>query len=718
MLARSADHGVRFTRRELLRLSVAAVALIVLLTATLAADVAPTGLGLEVGAIAQTSISAPRAITYVSDITTKRAQSDAADAVPPQYDYSPERAASVASQQGEAFDQEVSAADAAFAASDLNAVNRGDLLASTLPNLTDAAHATLAKLSPERWRVVRGEAARVLDTMERTELRDTDLATQKQFLSSRIQAGLSDDERELAVELISTLLVANSSYSADLTQQARDTASAGVAPVSVTVQQGQIIVDQGHPITAQQLETINALGINDAHVDTARLVGWLLLAVLLVGLLLAWVWRFRPELWHRNNVLLLVGLMLAVATLALKLTAGRSILPFFVPTAAVGMLLAILLDAGAATVVIAVLAVIAGAINGFSLELASYVFLGGLAGIIWVRRGDRLHVFVQAGFAVALVNIAVVSVFVLLGERDLDLTGILQLWGASIASGAAAAVVTVGSFAALGNLFGILTVFQLLELANPSQAVLRRLLTETPGTYHHSLMVGNLAERAAESIGADPLLARTAAYYHDIGKLNNPLGFIENQAGGENIHDELPPEVSAQILKAHVADGIDIAYKSRLPKALISFIPQHHGTALMSYFYAKAREEAAAPYGGIATPDGLKAADAVDARTFRHAGPKPQSREAAILMLADSVEASVRSLSSRDEATIRAMVRRIIDERLKDGQFDECDLTLRDIEKIREAFVSQLLGMYHQRIAYPQNKVVELESRRGAGTGA
>ena len=450
----------------------------------------------------------------------------------------------------------------------------------------------------------------------------------------------------------------------------------------------------------------------------ARLAGWFLLAALLVGLLLAWVWRFRPDLWHRNNVLLLVGLMLVFTAFAVKVTAGRSILPFFLPIAAAGILLAILLDAGAAVVLMAVLAVIAGAVNNNSLEIATYVFMGGFAGIVAVKRGDRLHLFVRAGLAVSVVNIAVVSIFVLLGERDLDLTGILQLWAASVASGAGSAVVAVGSFAVLGNLFGILTVFQMLELANPSQELLKRLLVETPGTYHHSLMVGNLAERAAESVGGDPLLARIASYYHDVGKLNSPLAFIENQSGGENVHDELPPEVSAQILKAHVADGIDIAYRAKLPKVLISFIPQHHGTALMSYFYAKARQEAAAPFGGVGTVEGKRAADAVDARRFRHAGPKPQSREAAILMLADSVEASVRSLSSRDEATIRAMVSRIIDERLGDGQFNECDLTLRDIERIREAFVSQLLGMYHQRIAYPQNKVVELESRRGTGTGA
>jgi putative nucleotidyltransferase with HDIG domain len=275
--------------------------------------------------------------------------------------------------------------------------------------------------------------------------------------------------------------------------------------------------------------------------------------------------------------------------------------------------------------------------------------------------------------------------------------------------------------------FGILTVFQLLELANPSQPLLRRLLVETPGTYHHSLMVGNLAERAAEAIGADPLVTRVAAYYHDVGKLANPLAFIENQAGGENIHDQLEPEVSAQVLKQHVADGIDTAYAAKLPKALIAFIPQHHGTAIMSYFYARAKERAAEPFGGLVTAAGEKAAAAVDERRFRHAGPKPQTREAALIMLADGVEASVRSLAARDEPAIRAMVGRIIDERTSDGQFDECDLTLRDLERIRNAFVQQLLGMYHTRIAYPQNTVVELESRRvaaaaggraGAGAGS
>lgn len=562
--------------------------------------------------------------------------------------------------------------------------------------------------------MVRDEAGRVLDTVERSELRDTEVAAVRARLAGRM-VGLSQAEAELAAQLIASLVVPNSSYSEELTNQARDRAAEAVAPVVVSIQRGEIIVRRGEPIDTFAYEKIVAFGLDRARPDLARLAGYVFLAVLAVVPLLVWFWRFRPTFWHRTNVLLLVSLLLVVFAVALKATAGRAILPFFVPTAAAAILTTILVDAWAATVVAVVLGVVAGGLSGGSQELATYVLLGGLAGILGIRRGDRLHDFVQAGLAVLVVNVLVVSTFALLGERDLR--GILELWAASGLSAGGAAIAAVGSFAVLGNVFGITTVFQLMELANPSQPLLRRLLLETPGTYHHSIMVGNLAERAAEAIGADPLLARVAAYYHDIGKLANPAAFIENQSGGENIHDELPPEESARLLKAHVADGIDIAYRYRLPKTLIAFIPQHHGTALMSFFYAKARELAAAPSGGLETAEGRRAADAVDEARFRHAGPKPQSREAAILMLADGVEASVRSLSSRDEATIRAMVNQIIEERLTDGQFDECDLTLRDIERIRESFVSQLLGMYHQRIAYPQNKIVELEARRAAGQG-
>lgn len=716
MLTQTTAIAARFTRHDAGRLTMAASVLILVLGAILSVDILPTRVDLTVGKVAQTDIKAPRALDYVSQILTTRARTAAAAAVQPQYDYTADKSNAVADAQAQAFVRLVAPIDAAFD-STLKPAEKAAALDAAVPGLSEESLATLKALTATQWKALRDESARVLDVVERAQLNDTDVAQTRSTLAGRMVADLTPAQRALGAELISPLVMANSSFSPALTAQAQQRAAQDTPDQHVSIQQGEIIVRNGEPITDLVFEQIQQFGLDQARLDVAKLIGWFVLAALLTAMLLGWVWRFRPEVWHRTNVLFLVGLLIVLATFALKVTAGRSILPFFLPTAAVGMLIAILVDAGAATVVMAILALIAGTVNGPSLEPAAYVFLGGFAGVLTIRRGDRLHLFVESGIAVAATNTVVLLTFTLLGSRIIDLQGAAELASACLAAAAGAAVAAVGTFAVLGNLFGILTVFQLLELASPSQPLLRRLLMETPGTYHHSIMVGNLAERAAESIGADPLLARVASYYHDIGKLANPMAFIENQGGAENLHDQLTPEQSAQVLKQHVADGIDIAYRNHLPKPLIAFIPQHHGTALMSYFYAKAREAAAEPLGGLDTAAGRAAADGVDDHRFRHMGPKPQSKEAAIIMLADSVEASVRSLASRDEPTIRAMVSRIIDERLGDGQFDECDLTLRDVEKIREAFVGQLLGMYHTRIPYPQNKIVEIESRRAAGSG-
>jgi putative nucleotidyltransferase with HDIG domain len=716
MLSRRLDQVAAFTRRDAVRLVVAAALLITGLTAVLAIDDLPTAVDLQVGDLAPSDVLAPRTILFTSEIETEAARQAARDAIPPQYDYRAETAATLTSRQLGVLAETLAPVDAAFDPA-VTPEERAAILAEEPPGLSPEARATLQGLAPERWALVGAEAARVLGLVQRAELRDADLEAVRRNLGERFSAALTDGERVLATELVAPLLVPNATYSETLTESARNVAAEAVEPVAYTIRQGEVIVQAGLQVTELEMAKLEAFGLTEPTFDLARVTGWFLLSALVVVLLLAWIWRYRQELWHRTRALTLLGLVLLVTALAYQLTAGRSILPFFVPGAGASMLVAILLGAGPATMTTALLAILAGAVNGLSLELATYVFVGGMTGIIAVRRGDRVGIFLQAGFAIVVANMITVTIFSLLGTRDL--TGLIQLWGASLAAGVGSAIAAVGTFQVVGNLFGILTVFQLLELANPSQPLLRRLLLETPGTYHHSLMVGNLAERAAEAIGADPLLARVASYYHDVGKLANPGAFIENQAGGVNVHDELPPEMSAQVLRAHAADGIDIAYRAKLPKPLIAFIPQHHGTARMGYFYAKAREEAAAPFGGLETGAGRAAADRVDERRYRHSGPKPQTREAAILMLADGVEASVRSLASQDEPTIRAMVSRIIDERLEDGQFDECDLTLRDVERIREAFVAQLLGMYHQRIAYPHNKVVELEARRNAvGPGA
>jgi putative nucleotidyltransferase with HDIG domain len=700
-------------RRDLVRLLITVGTLVLAMTAILSVDLSPR-LALQIGDLAPTDIKAPKAISFPNPVLTGQAQQAARDAVQPQYDFTSERAIAISTEQLAGFTRRVLPIDTAFEAG-TTAEQRQALLNDALPDLTAEARTDLLSLDGKRWNAVRAEAARILDLTERTELRDTETADVRLHLTERMAGGLSDSERQLAAQLISTLVVPNSSYSQALTDRAKDDAAAGVQPVVDRFVQGEVIARAGTKLDDVDIARIHALGLDTAAPDLAGIGGWLILTGLLIMLLLGWIWRFRPEFWHRSNVLFLVALLVVIATFAVKLTAGRAAMPFALPLAGVGILVTVLLDAEIAVVVTAVVAVLAGAVNGPSLELGTYVLLGGLAGILAIRRGDRLATFIEAGAAVFVAQALVVTAFSLLGERDP--TGVIQLIGAAGLSAGVAAVAAIGSFAVLGSVFGLLTVFQLLELANPSQPLLRRLLIETPGTYHHSLMVGNLAERAAEVIGADPLITRVAAYYHDIGKLANPAAFIENQAGGENVHDQLTPEESAQILKQHVADGIDLAYQSKLPKPLIAFIPQHHGTAIMSFFHAKARELAADAYGGLTSEEGHRVADAVDPRRYRHAGPKPQSREAALIMLADGVEASVRSLSSRDEPAIRSMVGRIIAERMEDGQFDECELTLRDLGRIEDAFVAQLLGMYHQRVAYPQNKVVELEARRAAAGG-
>ena len=322
--------------------------------------------------------------------------------------------------------------------------------------------AILAELDPARWATVDQAAVQLLSDVERREIRNaSDAAT---LIPAQMPVGLTQSEQRLVTTLVTPLVAVNSSFSQTLTDQAKAAAAAGVAIVKDTLKAGQVIVDQGHQITESDMIKIRFFGLDSSRTDWGKPAAWLVL----------------------------VGLIFAMVALAEKLPAGRAWLPYAIPTAAVGMLLTVLLDAGTGTVVLALLAVLAGMVNGSSLELTGYVFLGGLSGILAIRKGERQQFFVQAAVCVALADLVVVGAFTMLGQ-------------ALIAS-----VVTLGSFALLGNLFGILTGSQLLELANPSQPLLRRLLVETPGTYHHSLMVGNLAERAAESIGADPLLARVA----------------------------------------------------------------------------------------------------------------------------------------------------------------------------------------------------------------
>ena len=654
---------------------------------------------LEVGQIAPRDIRAQRDASFDSPSLTQEARDVAADDVIP----ATETIKSPADNQEDqllAYDTMSRRVVRILSLRDSGTLGTDEVverLAEDAPSVPFGDRQTVSELPLERWNAIAAAGRAALETSLAGAVREDNLFDARSDARALVTTDLEGAERDMAGDLAAAFVTPTEQIDEALTELQRQRARAAVSPVEVDVILGEKIVDEGERITQQQYEVLDALGLTRPRVEVGTVLGNALVAVLLAGLLVSYLWRFEPTIWHRNRSVLLFVLGLVVSAVALRIAADRTLLAFLVPTSATVLLIGILLQGGSGAVMAGTLAVLAGIMNRDALELTVYVLTGGLAALIAITRAERLNAFVRVFVALAATNIIVVVAFSLLEQRDV--AAILQLGGVGIINAVLSVILAAGSFAVLGNVFGIMTVFQLLELANPSNRLLRRLLLETPGTYHHSVMVGNLAERAAETIGADPLLARVAAYYHDIGKMKNPLAFVENQAGAHNIHDDLAAETSARIISGHIRDGIDLAYEHGLPVQIIGFIPQHHGTSVMAFFHSKALREV----------DGRE--DLVKEGVYRYPGPKPQSREAAIIMLADGVEASVRSLDEKDEESIRAMVDRIVDARVEDGQLDDAELTLKNIAQIKDAFVGQLLGMYHSRIKYPDN-VVPMEHRR------
>ncbi|MBA2265893.1 MAG: HDIG domain-containing protein [Chloroflexi bacterium] len=654
---------------------------------------------LEAGQIAERDIRAPRDATFDSVSETEAAREAAAESVQdvPQMIEPP---ADNRDDQLGAFDmvdRGVTRILQLREGGTLTAEGVSTRLATDVPEISPLHRILVAEMSVPRWEVVAEAARGAIESTLAVSIREDELLRVRSSVRDLITNNLSDEERDLAGDLAASLIEPNVVINDELTEEARAQARAEVPPVPVEVLRGEAIITEGDRLTVGDIEKLVELGLTRPSVQAETVVGNALIAILVASILVGYLLRFEPEIWYRNRSVLLFFLALVVSAVAIRIAADRTLWAFAVPIAATVLLIGILLRNSAGMAMAGALAVLAGVMNRDALEPAVYVLAGGTVALLTITRAERLNAFVRVFVALAATNIAVATAFSLLGQRDL--AAVLQLAAIGLVNAFLSVILAVGSFAMLGNVFGIMTVFQLLELANPSNRLLRRLLLETPGTYHHSVMVGNLAERAAETIGADPLLARVAAYYHDIGKMKNPLAFIENQAGAHNIHDDLNAETSARIIGGHIRDGIDLGYEHGLPVQVIGYIPQHHGTSVMTYFHQKALREV----GGRE--------DLVNEGTYRYPGPKPQSREAAIIMLADGVEASVRSLDEKDEESIRGMVDRIVDARVEDGQLDDAELTLKNIRQIKDAFVGQLLGMYHSRIKYPDN-VVPMDQRR------
>ena len=385
-------------------------------------------------------------------------------------------------------------------------------------------------------------------------------------------------------------------------------------------------------------------------------------------------------------MLLLLLLILAFTSLA---SWGLS-LPhweqYLVPLATLGMLVTVLFGVRLGLISHILVSLLALYLAGGQMEMFMYHLSGGLVGLFALRQVRRTNAFTWAGLYVMLTNILTALSFVLLsGQFDTLEMGRLVIVG--IVNGAFAAVLTLGGYYLLGMIFNITTTLQLLDLARPTHPAMRDLLLKAPGTYHHSIMVGNMAEQAAEAIGANALLARVGAFYHDIGKTVRPYFFTENQMQGANPHDLLDPETSAQIIRRHTRDGLELARRYRLPRAIQAFITEHHGTNRIGYFYHRAVQE----YGE----------ERVNPGEFVHLGPIPQTKETAIVMLADSCEAAVRSVRPQDAESLEGLIRKIVSKTITDGQLDNSPLTLREIQIVTSSFIDTLKGVFHPRVRYP-----------------
>jgi hypothetical protein len=648
----------------------------------------PAVVTFNAGAVADRAIRAPRSVSFVSESLTEAERDKAAAAVQKQFATDPAVVVNASTRLANAIGAigRIRADTAQTREQKIVALTRVPDATLSQPIAQD-----LVDMPATEWDQVAAGLDSALRTLYAPGIRADQLEAARAEAVKALPAGWTDRQKRVGAEILKQNLNVNVAVDQLATTLAQQDARNAVTPVQVQVTAGEIVVRDGDSVTALQVEKLRALGLANEGIDWRGAIGLILWAGLIAAVLALFVERYATDAWLDDRKMVLVLLSLVALTAAGRaLIPGHAVLAYFGPFAAVAMMLTVLVGGRTALATQIAGALHVGIISG-QVELISYVLVPALLGMAAVRRATTARAFAVGAVAVAAGNIGVILAFVLVG-RAADALGVAQLIIGAVVSGMGSGLLAFAGMVILGHLFRIPTVFELRELGDPNHPLLRQLLLRTPGTYHHSLLVANLAERAAEVIGADPLVARVGAYYHDIGKMRNPTAFIENQTGA-NPHDELDPLVSAGIVAAHIKDGLALADRYHLPAQIREMIPGHHGTSVAKYFFQLAQQRGQAP----------------DERSFRYPGPRARSKEAGIVMLADGTEASVRSLSEKNPETIRGMVDKIIDERVADGQLDECDLTFRDVQTIRDAFCELLLGVYHERIPYPEDRITRIK---------
>lgn len=508
-------------------------------------------------------------------------------------------------------------------------------------------------------------------------------------------SSLSTGLKSASIQLGRYAIVQNEFFDQVATEDLRQQAIEKVEPVRIL--QGQVIVEEGQLVNNEIYRQLQLVGLLDNEKSIQPFIGLTLIIVILLAGVYFYFYELRILPATRQSYLLLFSIIFVLAVIIMKIVSlfqqfDYAEIGYVYPVAMGALLIKILMDEKISilfTIIISICGSIIfndGVAGTLNISVGIYILCSGIAGIMILSRQNHRSKILKAGLFVSVVNLVVLLALVFLQNGQytgLDFGLYLIL---ALVSGISSAVLTIGLLPFFEASFGILSTMRLIELSNPNHPLLRKILTEAPGTYHHSVMVANLAEAACEAIGANGLLARVGCYYHDIGKTKRPQFFIENQMNIDNPHDRLPPQTSANIIVAHAIDGAEMLRKHKMPKEIVDIAEQHHGTTLLKFFYHKAKN------------NGIE----VKEEDYRYPGPRPQTKEAAIVGIADSVEAAVRSMSQPSAEQIEAIIRNIISDRLQDGQLNECELTLRELDIVAHSLCETLKGIFHSRIEYPE----------------
>ena len=645
-------------------------------------------LPLEIGDVAGQDVLAPRTLSFESEVLNEQQREESAQAVAAVYG-SPD--ASVAREQVDGLSAALEFINTvrldSFATSEQKL---SDLSALQNINLGQERAIELLTLSESAWQSVEQESIVVLEQVMRSTIRQDRLEEARRSVPALVSLSLPQEQAEVAAELASAFVAPNSFYSESLTEAAREEARAAVEPITRTFLSEEIILQRGQVVSEADIEVLEQFGLvqQETRWQDYVGVGALVLAMFILASLYL---RERIDRSINFRSLALTAILFQVFLFSARLmVSDRTVIPYIFPLAGFGLLASILLGTQPAMLLSMMLSLLVAYNLPSAFELTLYYLVGSLFGILILRNAQRMIAYFWAGAAVSMAGAAVLLAYRLpLGSTDL--VGLATLFGASAINGFAAAMLTIVLQLGLAQFLGLTTTIQLLELARPDHPLLQFILRNAPGTYQHSLQIANLAEQAAEAIGANAQLTRVGSLYHDAGKARHPLFFIENQVlGTPNPHKELSPLESSQIIIRHVADGLELADKHRVPERIKDFIAEHHGTTVTRFQYGRALEAA----GG----DKNK----VDEADYRYPGPRPASRETALVMLADGCEARTRAERPETREELNSLVHSVIEQRLSRGQLDDTDLTMKELNIVQDSFVSTLRGVYHPRILYPK----------------